>query len=106
MRQVENKAQEANREQLTPELMAQMNLAEKLTFVKTTASEIIEAPEERFRKLLDLIQLCRDPKDVDVVMRAVRALCEVFCDILPGYRIREQKVAVAEDEKKDSQKGP
>ena len=27
----------------------------------------------------------------------MKALCEVFCDILPGYRIREQKTNVSED---------
>lgn len=40
---------------------------------------------------------CSDPKDIDVVIKALKALCEVFCDILPSYRIREQKTNVSED---------
>jgi hypothetical protein len=32
-----------------------------------------------------------------VVISAMRNLCELFCDILPSYRIREQKVNVNED---------
>lgn len=28
-----------------------------------------------------------------MVIRAVKALCQVFCDVLPGYRIKEQKPA-------------
>ena len=38
-----------------------------------------------------MLLFCADPRDIDVVIKAVKALCEVFCDILPGYRIREQK---------------
>lgn len=49
------------------------------------------APEERYRKLKDLIIFCSDPKDIDVVIKALKVLCDVFCDILPGYRIKEQK---------------
>ena len=44
---------------------------------------------------------CSDPKNIDVVIKAVKALCEVFSDILPTYRIREQKVNVTEDAGKE-----
>lgn len=54
-----------------------------------TKEEIMSAPEEKYRKLNDLIMLCSDPKNIDVVIRAIKALCEVYCDILPAYRIRE-----------------
>jgi hypothetical protein len=40
---------------------------------------------------------CSDSRDIDVVIKALKALCEVFCDVLPGYRIREQKTNVSED---------
>ena len=40
---------------------------------------------------------CSEPKDIDVVIKALKALCDVFCDILPGYRIREQKTTLSED---------
>jgi hypothetical protein len=45
---------------------------------------------------------CSDPRDIDVVIKALKALCEVFCDILPSYRIREQKNNVTEDDKEKS----
>lgn len=35
--------------------------------------------------------MCSDPKDIDVVLKAVTHLCTVFCDILPSYRIRQFK---------------
>ena len=71
---------------------------------------MIAAPEDKFRKLKDLLLCCSDPKDIDVVIKAMKALCDVFCDILPGYRIREQKTNVSEDnaaggEKKEGEQG-
>jgi len=51
--------------------------------------EIIVRPAHRYRKLQDLLTLCRDPNNVDVVLKAVVNLCEVFCEIIPSYRIRE-----------------
>jgi Nucleolar complex-associated protein len=74
-----------------------MNVAEKLTFIKTTAAEIISAPEDKYRKLKDLLLCCSDPKDIDVVIKSLKSLCDVFSDILPSYRIREQKTNVSED---------
>jgi len=44
---------------------------------------------------------CSDPKDIDVVIKALKSLCEVFSDILPGYRIRENKQD-NEDDKNDT----
>ena len=68
-----------------------MNVAEKLTFIKSTQFEIISSPDDKFRKLKDLLLCCSDPKDIDVVIKALKSLCDVFSDILPGYRIRENK---------------
>lgn len=82
---------------MSMELLKEMNLAEKLQFIKGTQMEIIRSPETRYRKLKDLLIFCSDPKDIDVVIKALKSLCEVFCDILPGYRIREQKVDVNDD---------
>ncbi len=79
------------------EIMKEMNIAQKLTFIKSTTNELIQSPEEKYRKIKDLITFCSDPRDIDVVMKALNALCDVFCDILPGYRIREQKTNVSED---------
>ncbi len=94
---MEKKNTEGNKEQLNMDLLKAMNVAEKLTFIKSTASELITAPEDKYRKLKDLLLCCSDPKDIDVVIKAMKALCDVFCDILPGYRIREQKTNVQED---------
>jgi len=71
------------------EMMKEMNIAQKLTFIKSTKNELIQSPEEKYRKIKDLITFCSDPRDIDIVMKALNALCDVFCDILPGYRIRE-----------------
>ncbi len=49
-----------------------------------------------------MLMCCSDPRDIDVVIKALKALCEVFCDILPSYRIREQKTNVTEDDKEKS----
>jgi len=37
------------------------------------------------------------------VLKSIKALCEVFCDILPSYRIREQKTDINEDNTKDEE---
>ncbi len=79
------------------ELLKEMNIAQKLSFIKATSAELIASPEEKYRKLKDLMLFCSDPKDIDVVIKALKALCDVFCDILPGYRIREQKTTVSDD---------
>ncbi len=88
-----------HKEQLDMGLLKQMNIAEKLSFIKATQSEIIASPDENYRKLKDLLLCCSDPKDIDVVIRSIKGLCDVFSDILPGYRIRETKQE--EEEEKD-----
>eukprot|EP00347_Sterkiella_histriomuscorum_P017847 403347746 len=94
---LEKKKTEENKEQLTKELMKEMNIAQKLSYIKATSNEIVQDVEEKYRKINDLLMLCSDAKDIDVVLKSIQALCEVFCDILPTYRIREQKTDVAED---------
>jgi len=82
------------------EVLRQMNIAQKLGFIRDTALDIVSNVEEKHRKLSDLLLLCSDPKDIDVVIKAIKSLSEVFCDIIPSYRIREQKTDVTETEGK------
>ena len=74
---------------MTAELMAEMSFAQKINIVKTIRNEIISFPAYRYRKLRDLLTFCEDPKDIDVVLKAVTALCDVFTDIIPSYKVRE-----------------
>ena len=67
-------------------------------------------PAHRYRKLKDLLMMCRDGGSVDVVIKSVGSLCEVFCEIIPSYRIRdivpeEEKKEEKKDENKDNNKG-
>ena len=79
--------------------MAKLTFAEKMGLIRVIADEIISFPAFRYRKLKDLLKLCADPKDVDVVLKAVAALCDVFCDIIPSYRIRQYNKEDLEKEK-------
>ncbi|CDW76954.1 UNKNOWN [Stylonychia lemnae] len=96
---------EENKELLNQELINEMNVAQKLSFIKMTQKEIVSNADEKYRKINDLIALCGDPKDIDVVLRSIKALCEVFCDVLPAYRIREQKIDINEDNAKTNEEG-
>ena len=49
----------------------------------------MHASERKYRRLSDLLALTRDKKDVDVVLKAVDLLCQVFAEIIPSYRLRE-----------------
>ena len=79
-----------------------MSFAQKISIVKTIRKEIISYPAYRYRKLRDLLTFCEDPKDVDVVLKAVTALCDVFVDIIPSYKVRElgEKSETSMDENK------
>ena len=87
--QIEKRQTGANVEQLDDEILQHLTFADKIGLVKAIGQEIISFPAFRFRKLKDLLKMCSDPKDVDVVLKAVTMLATVFCDILPSYRIRE-----------------
>lgn len=86
---IKKKQEAANTEQITHEFMAELTFAQKISIIKAIKTEIISFPVFRFRKLRDLLTFCEDSRDVDVVIKAVCALCEVFTDIIPSYRIRE-----------------
>ena len=79
--------------------MAEMTFPMKISIIKAIKSEIISYPAFRYRKLRDLLNLCEDPKDIDVVLKAVTALCEVFSDIIPSYKIRELNEKKPEENK-------
>ena len=42
--------------------------------------------------------MCGD-ENVDVVLKATKSLCDIFCDILPDYRIRQIEEEDAKKEK-------
>ncbi len=85
--------------------MAELTFAQKISLVKAIKTEIISFPAYRYRKLRDLLTFCEDPKDVDVVLKAVMALCEVFADIIPSYKIREQGGGENDDQPNNGEKG-
>lgn len=68
--------------------MKSLRFAEKLTMVKALTNDIIAYPAFSYRKLRDLLKLCSD-SNIDVVLKATHNLCDIFCDILPDYRIRQ-----------------
>jgi len=86
-KQILKKHEQTNREMLTDEAMAAMRFPEKLSLVKTLTNNIIAYPAFAYRKLRDLLKLCSD-SNIDVVLKATKNLCDIFCDILPDYRIR------------------
>lgn len=53
-----------------------------------------------------MLKLCSDPKDIDVVLKAVTHLCTVFCDILPSYRIRQYKDGSKDEDDEEEAKEP
>ncbi len=85
---LEQKKIDKNKEQLSRELVKDLTLADKIGLSSTIANEILTNPEEKYRKLNDLLVLCKD-REVDVIVKAVEALCKVYKDIIPAYKIRE-----------------
>ena len=75
---------------ITAELLKELTFAQKISSIGAIRDDIISFPAFRYRKLRDLLTFCEDPKDIDVVLKAVTALCDVFCDTIPSYRVREQ----------------
>jgi len=54
------------------------------------ANELKSAIETNYKKMNDLLLLCEDNND-DVVKLSLKNLSEVFCDVLPSYKIREEE---------------
>ena len=61
----------SNKEQLDSRTMKQLNFSEKLNLVKIIADEVINDTDKKYRKLNDLLLFTEEPKDVDVVLKAV-----------------------------------
>lgn len=66
-----------------------MTFSEKIALIKTIGGEIIGNCEKSYRKLKDLLLFTREPKEVDVVLKAVQELARCFKETIPSYRIRE-----------------
>lgn len=71
-KQVEKKQTAEDKELLDRAQMLKMSFAEKLNAVKETADGIIYNTERKYRKINDLILFTEDPKDVDIVLKAVQ----------------------------------
>lgn len=65
-----------------------MRFSDKLQLIKSLTSDIIAYPAFSYKKLKDMLKFCAD-SNIDVVLKALGNLCEIFCDILPDYRIRQ-----------------
>lgn len=73
--------------------------------INTITKEIIQDADRKFRKISDLFVFAKDPKDVDIVNKAISSLCKVFVDIIPSYRIREDQTTDTVDDKTGQEKG-
>jgi len=71
-KQVEKKQAAEDKELLDRAQLLKMSFAEKLSAVKETADGIIYNTERKYRKINDLILFTEDPKDVDIVLKAVQ----------------------------------
>lgn len=80
--------EEANKDLITDDLMKEMSFAQKITMITTMRNDLIAFPAFRYKQLKDLLKLCGD-QNPDVVLKSTTALCDVFEDILPSYRIRQ-----------------
>ena len=85
--------------------MKELTFAEKIALVKAIGSEIIANSEHKYRKLNDLLLFTQEPKEVDVVLKAVEQLAKVYKEILPSYRIREDASLDTVDDEAGAKKG-
>lgn len=69
-------------------MLAELSFAEKINLVRRLRESLISFPAFRYKQLKDLLKLCADGSP-DVVLRSAKALCDVFEDVLPQYRIRQ-----------------
>lgn len=101
----EKKETEANKDQLDTDTMKAMNFAEKIALIKSIGNEIIANSERKYRKLKDLLLFTQEPKEVDVVLKAIEQLAKVFKEIIPSYRIREDASLDMVDDQTGAKKG-
>jgi hypothetical protein len=88
----------ANKDMLTDEALQMLSFTEKIGVVSALKDSLISFPTFRYKQLKDMLKLCTD-SNPDVVLKATSALCEVFVDILPSYRIRMYDDEGAKDAK-------
>lgn len=75
------------------ELLAlrQQKLAQRKQHIADLATAVIENPEESMNKMKELRKLLGE-KDPDVCLTVRKlvmvSMCEIFCDVIPGYRLR------------------
>ena len=87
----EKKEKEASKEQLDEDIIKELTFAEKIALIKTIGNEIMANSERKYRKINDLLMFTKEPKEVDVVLKAIEELAKVFKEIIPSYRIREEQ---------------
>ena len=91
-KQKEQKIKQANeslnRELIDDAVMEKLSFTEKISIISGLRDSLIAFPAYRYKQLKDLLKLCNDDNP-DVVLKAVKALTDVFEDILPSYRIRQ-----------------
>lgn len=75
---------------LTKELLRDISVEDKLDLVKMISNEIKSSTESHYKKLSDLLMLCEDNND-QIIKSALKNITEVFCDVLPSYKIREEE---------------
>lgn len=69
---MKKKAEEEDKEQMDAKTLLKLGFAEKLQLVKEIGDQIIFDTEKKYRKLNDLLVFTEDPRDVDVVLKAVQ----------------------------------
>lgn len=52
--------------------MKELNFAQKISLIKSIADEIIHDTDKKYRKINDLLLFTEDPKNIDVVLKAVQ----------------------------------
>mmetsp|Transcript_13386 Transcript_13386/g.22793 ORF Transcript_13386/g.22793 Transcript_13386/m.22793 type:complete len:91 (+) Transcript_13386:198-470(+) len=82
-----------------------MSFSEKLLSIKEISDEIIGNTEKNYKRISDLLAFTEDPKDVDIVLKAVMELHRVFLEIIPSYKIRDGFSKDVVDDEEGAKKG-
>lgn len=85
----ELKAKEKEDNKLTKELITSgvMNIDDKFELIDMMGNEVIGSSGHEISKLNEVMLFCEDNDDI-VVKRVLTTLTNIFCEILPGYKIR------------------
>jgi nucleolar complex protein 3 len=82
-----------------------MEFAEKLMRVGELGEKVVISPEKNMKLVEQLMEFTKDPKDVDVVLKAIVELTRVFSEIIPNYRIRDDQSKDNVDDEEGAAKG-